>query len=137
MPRRIPGVALVCALLAAAGCGSPPRATVPADKVARIQLDDVYGLYKTHVEKKKQPPTRLNQLDPWEPIYVNGYAAVNTGQVVVLWGSTLAPSAGSAPGVLAYEKDVPDQGGYVLLQDGTVQHMAAAEFQAAPKAGKR
>jgi hypothetical protein len=107
---------------------------VPADQVARVRLDDVYGLYKAHVEKVKRPPARLNQLEPWEPIYVNGYAAVNEGQVVVRWGQPLGTGKGAVPGILAYEKDTPAQGGFVLFQDGTVWHMTAEEFNAAPRA---
>jgi hypothetical protein len=107
---------------------------VSPERIAQVRLEDVYGLYKAHIEKVKRPPTKLSQLEPWEPIYVNGYAAVNEGQVVVLWGQPLNPGTGAAPGVLAYEKGASEQGGYVLLQDGTVQHMTAAEFQAAPKA---
>jgi hypothetical protein len=38
--------------------------------------------------------------------------------------------------VVAYEKKVPTEGGHVLLQDGTVKQMTAAEFQSAPKAKK-
>ena len=35
---------------------------------------------------------------------------------------------------LAHEADVAAKGGYVLMQDGTVKKMTAAEFQSAPKA---
>jgi hypothetical protein len=79
----------------------------------------------------------MEQLYAWEPIYVNGYAAMNEGHVVVQWGAPLTPAAGAAPAVLAYEKDAPQQGGFVLFQDGTVKHLSAAEFQAAPKVGQR
>jgi hypothetical protein len=50
---------------------------------------------------------------------------------VVLYGT---PVGGS--NVLAYQKGVPTQGGFVLLSDGTIRPMSAADFQAAPKAGK-
>jgi hypothetical protein len=38
---------------------------------------------------------------------------------------------------LAYEKATPTDGGYVLLSAGTVKKMTAAEFDTAPKAGKK
>jgi hypothetical protein len=38
--------------------------------------------------------------------------------------------------VLAYETEVPEKGGAVLMQDGTVKTMTADEFKSAPKAGK-
>ena len=39
--------------------------------------------------------------------------------------------------VVAYEKQVPTDGGYVLLSAGSVKKMTAEEFAAAPKAGKQ
>ena len=39
--------------------------------------------------------------------------------------------------VVAYEKNAPTQGGYVLLSAGTVKKVSAAEFASAPKAGKK
>jgi len=38
--------------------------------------------------------------------------------------------------VLAYEKKVPTEGGYVLMSAGTVMKMSAAEFTSAPKGKK-
>jgi hypothetical protein len=120
------------------GCsGDASRQVVPADTVAHMRLDDVYGLYKTHIEKIKRPPTKMDQVYAWEPMYVNGYAAMNEGLVVVQWGAPLAPAGGAAPAILAYEKAAPQEGGFVLFQDGTVKHLSASEFQAAPKAGPR
>jgi hypothetical protein len=57
-----------------------------------------------------------------------GYVAVRDGAVVVLW--IRAPSGGAGPRLLAYEKQVPEQGGAVLYQDGTIRQMTAAEFNA-------
>jgi hypothetical protein len=125
---------LALVIAQALGCGST---AVPADEVSQTQLEDVYGMYKTHVEKLKRPPTKLSQLEPWEPAYVNGYAAVNQGEVMVKWGQALSPGGGANTGVLAYEKDTPSKGGFVLLQDGTVKHVSAAEFEAFPKTGAK
>src|SRR5262245_21618313 len=81
MPTPVAHVCAALALLLVAGCGS---SSVPADTVSRVRLEDVFGLYKAHVEKVKRPPTKLSQLEPWEPVHVNGYAAVNEGLIVVL-----------------------------------------------------
>jgi hypothetical protein len=55
---------------------------------------------------------------------------------VVLWGTPLKGEGqtGKDEEVLAYQKEVPAQGGYVLLSAGTVKKMSASEFQSAPKA---
>ena len=39
----------------------------------------------------------------------------------------------ASKGLLAYEAAVPEKGGAVLLADGTITTMTAAEFAAAPK----
>ncbi len=45
--------------------------------------------------------------------------------------------AGTSNTVLAYAKDVPEKGGWVLMGDGTARQMTPEEFKKAPKAGKR
>ncbi len=49
------------------------------------------------------------------------------------WGVGLSDSAEAASTVLAYQKDVPEQGGEVLMQNGTAKKMTADEFKAAAK----
>jgi hypothetical protein len=61
--------------------------------------------------------------------------------VVLLYGALLAdtkeePGDGSSSEVLAYQKDVPQSGGKVLMLDRTVKSMTAEEFKSAKKAGK-
>jgi hypothetical protein len=60
-------------------------------------------------------------------------AAIRTGDVVYIWGAGYADGAKQ---VVAYEKKAPTEGGYVLLQDGTVKKMTADEFKSAPQARK-
>jgi hypothetical protein len=74
-----------------------------------------------------------------EPQFPRGYQAVKSGEVVVLWGAKMPGegevNAGTAPdAVIAYEKKTASEGGYVLLQNGTVKEMSADQFKAAPKA---
>lgn len=67
-----------------------------------------------------------------------GYQAVKAGEIVVVPGATM-PGEGDKGGttaIVAYEKDVPTQGGHVLLNNGTVKRMTADEFRTAPKMGK-
>ena len=45
---------------------------------------------------------------------------------------------GTSKTIIAYEKDVPTKGGYVVMANGmTLRQMTAAEFQSAPKAKAR
>ena len=59
-------------------------------------------------------------------------AAVADGEVTVYWGAAL----GQGQSIVAYEKNAPTAGGWVLLQDRTVKQLSAEEFQSAAKAGK-
>ena len=80
---------------------------------------------------------RSTDFAKYEAGYPLGYAAVQSGEVVVVWGAKIAGEgdAGSAPAnVVAYEKKTPAEGGLVLLQNGTVKEMTASEFASAPKA---
>jgi hypothetical protein len=65
------------------------------------------------------------------------YEAVEAGQIVVFWGADPARAPGGASNtVLAYDKDVPEKGGVVVMLSGTPGNMTAEEFKKAPKAGK-
>jgi hypothetical protein len=64
-------------------------------------------------------------------------AAVREGRYVVYWGVDVRRStAGTSNTVLAYEKEVPSQGGQVAMADGSLKLMTPEEFAKATKAGK-
>ena len=86
-----------------------------------------------------QGPTKLSDLDKVKDMYPRGYEAVKSGEVVVLWGMPVKGEGEMGKGgeVIAYEKDAPANGGYVLLSGGEVKKMSAAEFNAAPKAAAK
>lgn len=98
---------------------------------------EVAGLIRSYSGETGKGPTKVADLKKYELGYPLGYAAVQSGQVVILWGSTVAgEGGGGSQSVVAHEKDVPTAGGFVVLQDGNVKQMTATEFAAAPKAGK-
>jgi hypothetical protein len=116
------------------GCSSQPQA--PAAREFAL-LRDVSDLL--HAAAARRPPAKLADLDRFQSTYPVGYDAVKSGAVVVLWGAALQGEGevGKNETVVAYEKDVPTTGGYVLLSAGTVKKMTVAEFEAAPKRGKQ
>jgi hypothetical protein len=81
-------------------------------------------------------PAKLADLERGRKLAPHGYEAVKSGNVVVLWGAPLKgeEDVGKDEAVIAYEKNVPTEGGYVLLSAGTIKKMTAAEFQSALKA---
>lgn len=126
-------------LLNLAGCGeSTPSDPKEADE--SFALNQVAEGYRVYTIAKKKPPTNIKELTELETLAGNGVEAVRKGDIVVQWGAPL-PDTDEEPGhspstdVLAYVKDVPDKGGYVLLLNRSVKKMTAEEFKAAPKAG--
>jgi hypothetical protein len=120
-----------------AGCSSKPTGAAVAPEVTL--LHDVNDLLRA-AGTSGRLPAKLADVDRNKNMFPRGYEAVKSGNVVVLWG---APTQGEGDVgkanemVVAYEKDVATQGGYVLLSAGSVRKMTAAEFSAAPKAGSK
>jgi hypothetical protein len=131
-PAAIPGWLLLGALaFLPSGCGGQATHDVTPGEVRRLELEEIREMYKLHLTEKHRPPTQLAQLKPYEAGFTNGYQALQSGQCLVVWGADLSESGGQ--GVLVYDKDVPGQGGLVLLRDGTIRDMTAEEFKAARK----
>jgi hypothetical protein len=132
------GTALVIGIGLAAGCSSRgPGHGEPVPPVAAA-LQEVADLLRA-ADPAGRPPSKLADLERFKGLYLQGYEAVKAGDVVVLWGAALrgeGDKGGRDAAVAAYEKSAPTEGGYVLLTSGEVKKMTAAEFQAAPKAGK-
>src|SRR5258708_2186178 len=85
------GGALMCALAAQVGCGTPAAKQGYAPK-AEEKLHEVWAMYKAHFDARKRAPARLSDLDPYEPANIYGYADLRDGILVIYWGGA-APSA--------------------------------------------
>ncbi|HYH64240.1 MAG TPA: hypothetical protein VD866_06035 [Urbifossiella sp.] len=125
---------VVVALALAAGCtgpsGSSPTATGPTGKQA---LDDLAAMLKQVAADGKRPPARPADLEPYDAAFLSASLGITRKEIVYRWGAGLT----GGPAVVAYETAVPEKGGWVLLQDGTVKELTAGEFASAPKAGKQ
>jgi hypothetical protein len=121
-----------------AGCGSSNRGgsfEVAPDNGERFVLTETGELLRNRTLDTGKPARSQADLARYENAGPTAYNRILKGDIIVLWG--VSPKEGAAEGVLAYEKQTPQSGGFVLMQDGTtVKKMTAAEFQAAPKAGK-
>ena len=86
-------------------------------------------------------PTKTADFDKLRTLYPKGYQAVKSGDAVVVWGTGGVKGEGEmAKGggdIIAYEKATPTEGGFVVLDSGETKRLTAAEFAAAPKAGKK
>jgi hypothetical protein len=76
---------------------------------------------------EKSPPKSIDDLKGLDPKSIQ---AVKDSAIVILWNPK--PNAPSTA-VIAYEKDVPTQGGMVVTLSGVPQRMTPDEFKAAEK----
>jgi hypothetical protein len=129
-------LATATALGVLAGCSSRPQGAAVAPEVTLLQ--DVNDLLRA-AGTSGRLPAKVADLDRYKTMFPRGYEAVKTGNVVVFWGAPFQGEGdvGKNEVVVAYEKNVPAEGGHVLLSAGSVKKMTAAEFNAAPKAGPK
>jgi hypothetical protein len=135
MPKLL--LCACCLALLVAGCGGP-NAPRTVDRVGQDNLTEVGELYRHYQFTKKKSPQKLSDLSTLRSMGGNGFEAIRNGNIMLLYNATL-PDTDEDPGhaesneVLAYEKDVPQNGGYVLLLNRVVKKMTADEFKAAPR----
>jgi hypothetical protein len=120
----------ICCLLS--GCSSK-NAVSPDQSGQERVLDEIYSMYRGYSLAHKKGPATVKDLQQSQAAYYDGFRALQTGQHVVIWGVTLKKHA-AGDAILAYQKDVPQQGGAVLMTDGDVKHLTAEEFNSTPKA---
>lgn len=133
------GIVLALAFSVVVGCSGPGgQSSITAD--ASI-LYEVADLMRAATQPNGKGPAKLANFNSMQSKLPRGYQAVKSGDVVVVWGvAVMGEGEGenaSGGDVAAYEKDVPTAGGNVLLTSGEIKQMTAAEFAAAPKAGKK
>src|SRR5262249_29832507 len=133
--RRANAAAAVIAgvvILLLAGCGKKKEAS-PEVSERKTEFKEIWEVYNLFIREKKRAPTNLADLKPYALGFSEGIKALRDGQCVVIWGVDPYNTSDAASKVFAYEKDVPQQGGLVLLASGRIKSMTAEEFQAAPK----
>jgi len=130
MSRTAWVVAVSVGVALAAGCNDS-KGTLSADAVRKLALEELGRMLKDLPADGRKPPARLAELEPVEPMIPTAGPMIRSGDLVYLWGAGYAAGGNK---VVAHEKAAPTEGGYVLLEDGSVKKMSAGEFQSAPKA---
>ena len=121
-------------LALAAGCSKTTEPVGAADApTVSDDLTEVAGLLREHTNEFDKGPAKLADLAKNEPLYPRGFAALRSGQIVVVWGAKVPVDGSGGTGVVAYERSTPTDVGNVLLANGKVKSMTATEFAAAPK----
>ena len=132
----------LCLPLVVAGCGGPVEKPPTVADMEETKLNDVAELYRLHQVSANKPPTSIGELTAMEAMSPMGAQAIRQGDVVVRLGATLpdtaeGPGTGPSDEVLAYQKQVPESGGQVLMLNRTIKSMTAEEFKAAKLAGSK
>jgi hypothetical protein len=103
------------------------------------EFQELGELFHAAASKVGHAPNKLADLGTARGMFPKAYESVKSGEVIVLWGTPPKGEGdvGNDEVVLAYEKKVPTEGGYVLMSAGTVKKMTASEFNSAPKSVKK
>jgi hypothetical protein len=131
MSRTLWAVVAMAGIGLAAGCGDSKDTAGALAVEGKSALQEVADMLKLVSDEGKKPPARMADLESVEGYLPTAGGKIRSGELVYLWGAGYV-SGGTQ--VVAYEKKAPDEGGYVLLQDGTVKNMSATEFKSAAKA---
>jgi hypothetical protein len=121
---------LAAILILPAGCSS--SSAVPETR-SQLSIGQIGQLFHFLQKGQKPPPTGPDDIIPLQRQLPAAVDSIISKDVLVFWGVGLSDSAEAASTVLAYQKDVPEQGGEVLMQNGTAKKMTADEFKAATK----
>ncbi|MSR80153.1 MAG: hypothetical protein EXS11_05435 [Gemmataceae bacterium] len=102
---------------------------------APADLRDCNEMLRQAGATKGMVPAKVVDLVRFKDQYAMGFEAVKSGTVVVVWGAKFdgESEVGKNEVPVAYQKTVPESGGYVLLSAGSVKKMTAAEFKFAKK----
>jgi hypothetical protein len=122
--------------LLGAGCSGAGGGGGSGQTAQEAVLYEVADMLRGATRPDGRGPAGLADLKGSQSIFPHGYQAVKSGDVVVLWAAGVKGEGEAAKGgdIVAYEKDAPANGGYVVLTSGEVKKMSASEFQSAPKA---
>jgi hypothetical protein len=129
--KKTPLLLALCALaLLAWGC-KKEGAGDPEWQRKKGELTDIHDLYTIFAKRNERPPKQLSELANRESEMISPGAVrgLQKEEYVVVWG--LDVSGKDSGKVLAYEKKALEQGGAVLMANGTVKKMAADALKAA------
>jgi hypothetical protein len=118
-------------LLGFVGCSGTK--SVQGDEALRQALQDFAQFLEALPSDGVKPPKKMAEFLPREPMAPIAAEYLQNGKLVYFWGAGLSPDGQK---IIAYEKAAETSGGWVLLENGTVQQMTSEAFSAAPKASK-
>jgi hypothetical protein len=124
-------ILVASAAVAFAGCRKTREHTEDETDPQHYALFEIGYLLDLHANSKGKGAEKLADLKPYQDGYPNGFDALEKGTCVVVWG--VDPRKKDANAVMAYQKEAPAQGGFVLMGNKKIKKMTADEFNAAYK----
>lgn len=122
--RLIPGLVLALAM----GCSPTPEA---APEVELTPVEQVGQILRTCREMGKPAPKTPKDAEKIPGASPGALEALKSGEVVIYWGVNLDEHGGTT--LIGHEKDAPEQGGRVILGDGTVVELDADQIRELPR----
>lgn len=139
MSNRLRWAVLVPAFLFGSfGCAPQPKQSEPDPRGHEMFL--IGRAYNRYCLERGLPPQRMEDLRTALSETAAGRSAYDRlilGEIIFFYGvsfTEMQRQAGASATVLAYERQVPKDGGWVLMGDTGVKKMTPKEFAEAPKA---
>ena len=130
MPKTSILLVVMAASVLVMGCGGN-QAVEPEVQRHKGELTDIYNSYATYSKNNQRPPQKMSEI--MTPQFMGesqiGLQALKEGQYAVVWGVDV--NGKDSTKVVAYEKDAPTNGGWVVAADGIPKQMTADELKAA------
>jgi hypothetical protein len=138
---RLGTLSLTLVTILTPGCDfhTPVQSTEPTMQVFG-ELLDIWGAYATYCTSTGNAPANLEQLLPYirkdfadtaRPAAEALKTRVKNGDYVIVWNEQRVMRPELSPSqkfIIAYEKGVPEKGGFVVMTGGGVGHISAAKF---------
>lgn len=122
--------------MAVVGCGGGGGPKDPATTGPKPNdgLQDLKTLLDAVKSGQQKAPKSAAEMAAIEPMFPAAGAFIQNGSIEYVWGTALASGPDAAKRMVGFETKAAKEGGFVLLQDGTLKEVSAAEFGGLEKA---
>ena len=120
----IASMSLGCGGSSSSGPGLPEGASEAIAEVREVILDASYG---------GSPLKSKSDLKHFESRFPKAAAAIESGEIEVVWGGTIRDGANPTPKVIAYEKAAATGEGWAVKDDGNISKVTSAEISGTQK----
>jgi hypothetical protein len=113
---------------------SIPLGCVDRSLARKVEIQQFALAYHNYHAAEGVSPARVEDLADSSEAFPNLYEQIRRGEFVVIWDAVLGRDGDENDKyVLGYEKNVPEQGGWVLRGGGSVRQVTPEQFRSLPK----